>query len=96
MMSDIEFQKEMARMVEKAKTLLIKNYSPGFLEREWSKATPPDAYEDDDYRVEIYVLCGSPSKAGIVADYGYGVVKAFGPRWVPKYTYRTGEGDRKV
>jgi hypothetical protein len=88
----MKYEKEMEELIEKAKALVVRNHSPGLPDREWGKAAPPDPYEDEKFRVELYYLGGSPSKGGVVADYGWGIVKAFSPGWVCEHTYRPTRG----
>ena len=74
--------------IRRAKQKCIENYDPqpnslSFrvlgppTERKWLEASPPDSYQDSDYRVTVFVREGSPQKGMVIADYGRGVVMAF-------------------
>ena len=47
---------------------------PGFTEssgrRRWLKAVPEDSYGEDRYRVELWVLVGSPVKQIVIINHG--------------------------
>lgn len=44
--------------------------------RKWLTTNPIDSYSDPEWRIEIWVLEGSPAKGNVVADWGNRCVKA--------------------
>ncbi len=51
--------------------------------RKWLKATPKDSYGDKTYRIEIWVLEGSPVKALVIVDHHNKEICCHGP-WIEK------------
>ena len=81
-------KKTVEELIEKAKRKAEKAYDPQEKhKREWLEAEPPHSYRSKGYKVKVFVLEGSPPKGYILADYCYGIVKAFGVRMHPLYTY---------
>lgn len=61
--------------IEKAKRKVEQAYGTVPGTREWLESSPIDSYEDDSYRVKLFVLEGSPCKGYVLADYGRMTVK---------------------
>jgi hypothetical protein len=78
----------MEDLIEMAKLRVIKAYERRTeTKRRWLTAEL-DSYDDPAYRIQIFVLEGSPAKGYVIADYGRGVVKAFDAWHKCLYTYR--------
>lgn len=45
--------------------------------REWLKATPKDSYGNKDYRVELWVLEGSPAKQIVIINHAMNQIYCF-------------------
>lgn len=56
--------------IEKAKRKVEQAYHTKPGQRAWLESNPIDSYEDESFRVKIFVLEGSPCKGYVVADYG--------------------------
>ena len=82
-----ENKEEVEILVRKAKKRVEGRTSEG---RKWLEASPENSYDSEDYKVKVFVLEGSPPKGYVLADYCYGIVKAFGIRMQPLHTYRVG------
>jgi hypothetical protein len=68
---------EFQRLIEKAKLAVVKAYEgQETTQRNWIEAHA-DSYKNPLYRIQVFVLEGSPAKGCVVADYGHGVVQAF-------------------
>lgn len=78
---------KMETTIEKAKTKVIRACGGNLSVRNWLEATPDNSYDDPEYQVTLFVLSGSPPKGYVLADYNSGIVKAFGLRMKPLYTY---------
>ena len=42
--------------------------------RRWLKSIPEDSYGDSNYRIELWVLEGSPAKEVALIDHGHGTI----------------------
>ncbi|OFV66809.1 MAG: hypothetical protein SBU_000102 [Candidatus Syntrophoarchaeum butanivorans] len=72
------YEETMKKLIEKAKRVVVRRYEgKDETSRAWLRASPPDSYEEDNYRVELWVLEGSPPKGYVLASHGIGQVKAF-------------------
>jgi hypothetical protein len=82
--------KKMENTIIKAQEKVLRAYGENSQTtvREWLEATPANSYEDSGYKVSLFVLSGSPPKGYVIADYSSGLVKAFGVRMKPLYTYK--------
>lgn len=56
--------------------------------RRWLQAEPPHSYGDEQYRVCLWVLEGSPAKGYVLVDYGTGAVAAIDGGFSRKKVYR--------
>jgi hypothetical protein len=56
----------MEELIEKAKRKVEYQVSG----KEWVEATPSNSYNDNRYKVTIYVSVGSPPKGYIIASWG--------------------------
>ena len=63
--------------IEKAKRKVEQAYHCSPSQRAWIESNPLDSYEDDTFRVKLFVLEGSPCKGYIIADYGRMYVTPF-------------------
>jgi hypothetical protein len=70
-------KEDFEKQVEKCKQAVIMAYEgQPTTQRKWLEAHC-DSYRNPDYRVQLFVLEGSPPKGCVVVDYGHGVVLAF-------------------
>lgn len=65
----------MQLLIEKAKQKVARDFGDD-ADRQWLTAYA-DSYKDICYRLELFVLEGSPSKGYIIADYGNKKVMGF-------------------
>jgi hypothetical protein len=70
-----EAKKLMENEINRAKKLLT--FGHGIDAPRWLEATPENSLGKEEHMVKIIVLEGSPPKGYILADYTYGIVKAF-------------------
>ena len=49
----------------------------GHDKRKWLKAIPPDSYESDRYRMELWVLEGSPAKQIVLINHCFKRIDCF-------------------
>ena len=56
--------------------------------REWLESEPPDSYGDEQYRVRLWVLEGSPPKGYVLADYRTAAVVALDGGFSRKRAFR--------
>ncbi|MCK9616157.1 MAG: hypothetical protein M0R48_11815 [Candidatus Omnitrophica bacterium] len=66
---------KMLSAIEKAKRKVEQAYHTEPGQRAWLESSPLDSYEDESYRVKLFVLEGSPCKGYVLADYGRMIVK---------------------
>ena len=67
----------MKEAIESAKAAVVKSYEGNRpTGRKWLKAHV-DSYKNKDYRIELFVLEGSPAKGFVIADYGHNCAMAF-------------------
>ena len=66
---------KMNSAIEKAKRKVEQAYHTEQGQRAWLESSPLDSYEDELYRVKLFVLEGSPCKGYVLADYGRMIVK---------------------
>jgi hypothetical protein len=75
--------KEFKDLIELCKQAVMKarasNEGQGAMERRWLEAHA-DSYENPKYRIQLFVLEGSPAKGYVVIDYGHHRVQAFDVR----------------
>ena len=76
-------------LIAKAKNHVRKSFA-GDLDgtREWLEAEPPHSYGDEQDRVRLWVLEGSPPKGYVLADYRTGAVVALDGGFSRKKVYR--------
>ena len=67
---DSRLNESMSNAIKKAKIRVEKAYGMRVSDRKWLQTIPIDSYSDPCYRIEIYVLEGSPCKGYVIADYG--------------------------
>jgi len=68
-------QNDLTTLIERAKEKVMRSYGHS-VGRRWLN-TYCDSYEDSSYRVEIFVLEGSPVKGVVLVDHGRNVVMGF-------------------
>ena len=75
-MESEDFEAEFRQFIQKAKHQVEVWYGCVGSERPWLEASPVDSYKNVEYRVELFVLRGSPAKGYVVADWGNRTVRA--------------------
>ena len=85
-----EHHDDMHIAIKKAKDHVLRAYGENAKTtvREWLECSPAPSYNNPEYKVSLFVLSGSPPKGYVIADYQSGLVKAFGVRLKPLYTYK--------
>lgn len=74
-------KKNMDKLVEQAKLKVIRDYEDKEItDRKWLESKL-DSYGSDYYRIQIFVLEGSPKKGVVIADYGSHLVMGFNSGW---------------
>lgn len=68
--------KRMSELIEKGKRAVEEAYGSKY-EREWLECSLPHSYGRSDYKVTLHVYSGSPPKGYVLADWCYGIVKAY-------------------
>lgn len=57
-------------------------------DRPWLEASPSDSYDDENYRITVYVLSGSPPKGIILYSQAHRKVMGFNCYLMPMLIYR--------
>ncbi len=66
----------MQKKIVKAKQKVVEKYEHGkTTERQWLQASV-DSYDNSEYRVELFVLEGSPAKGLVIVNWGARWIKA--------------------
>ena len=81
----------MFTLINKAKEWIRESGESGTVERDWLEAEPPLSYDDNQYRVKLLVLEGSPPYGYILADYNEGICKAFKVHFYSSRTFKLKE-----